>query len=358
VIKGLIHAYLLRFDPKLPGFDRFASMLREMVGYWDWDWADRQRQHRMFEPAAGPALIARKVLFEVHPPPETLERLGLRGDLAAGGFAAGIFEATIIELQRDLERVPQLSPIRRVTDWALMKDGKSRFPKKNTVLIEALLLPWSAGAKPPAEIKTHIQEFLLATFLDPRLSPRHWNSVNADAIRVMMSWLARASLEVFLGVIDRTAAKQQWSARRRFWTAYFDAGVVADCWVVFGRNPAAIARQIADETNDTAMLSFGELQGGTKSADHAALLIRIGNLTIVEWSFNGYCRMWRRGNVNAPRFFRFGEGRAYGGADLADHCDFKKMHGGEWQKDVAEFIKAETGVRLPQAAYMPVGWRP
>jgi hypothetical protein len=187
---------------------------------------------------------------------------------------------------------------------------------------------------------------------DPRIAHAEWAGVSDEAKRVMFRWLARASLEQFLAVVDHTAIGHQWEFRRAFWGAYIDRNHVHDVWVAFGSTGKARAKQLAQEMEDPGMLSFSSLKGG--SPDQAVLLLQIGELIVADWSHNGTLRIWREQHQRAPKLYN-GE---YQAVALRQVADFDQRHTGDWQRYARDFIAEHTGIRIAVHEYMPRGrWR-
>jgi hypothetical protein len=114
---------------------------------------------------------------------------------------------------------------------------------------------------------------------------------------------------------------------------------VSNAWVAFASNGAAVARQMAKETDDNLMRRFAILGGA--SPDQAVLLLQIGDLFIADWSHNGKLRIWRRGNSNSPKFDEL----SYIATELRSGSDFDIAHlppdGWQTRAALATFTSAE-----------------
>ena len=165
----------------------------------------------------------------------------------------------------------------------------------------------------------------------------------------MIRWLAQATLEQFLKVVDRVAPNHQWDYRRAFWNAYIERRAVGNAWVAFGSSGTQIAKRLADHSGDALMRRFATLMAA--SSDHAVLLLQIGDLVIADWSHNGRLRIWRRSNPNAPELNR----SSYLAAELRGDADFETVHRPPdgWQSKAEAHIRKHTGIRLNEAEYMP-----
>jgi hypothetical protein len=286
-----------------------------------------------------------------------MDQFGLHGSLGAARFTAEAFRIACDRVGRDLVRTQTLAQVDILIDWGTA-DGELRYPTHAGGLAHALLLPWTKTSV-SEDIQKRVQNFLVERYGDPRLQAKRWNMVNDDAKRVIFSWLAKDSLNQFLDVVGTTAKAHQWEYRRAFWMAYFKAGHISESWVVFARNPAANARRLAAQMDNPSMRSFGEFQQSSgATADQAVLLLKIGALTVADWSHDGACRIWKGSNQAVPELYWHGR-KGYVKHGLTDGCDFQKTHWpqGNWQAEAAKFIGKHTDVWLAERDYMPPGWR-
>lgn len=348
-IKRLIHSYCLHFEPTHRGIRRIGSFLQEAVSnvVGRWDWPEKHRQYRLFDPDQAPREIAKLTVNSVDPRRE-LEKVGLTGQLSTSGLSAHIFLNALKTIQERLESNPKLEEVDRAIAWVRADDGGMPFSAHRRALANALLLPFTSQ-DPDQEIRTKIQSYLLDTFSDPRIDRGAWVGTDETARDVMIRWLAQATLEQFLRVVDRVAPKHQWDYRRAFWGAYIKKRMVGNAWVAFGSNGAHVARQIADRTDDKLMRRFAKLGGA--NADQAVLMLSIGDLVIADWSHNGRLKIWRRGNETAPELSM----PSYVAHDLRADSDFDTVHlpPDGWQRRAEVYIRRHTGINLSEAEYMP-----
>jgi hypothetical protein len=348
-IKRLIHCYCMNFDPEHAGILRIAAFLRESVisVRSQWEWPERHRQYMVFNPLHAPGQLARLTIQSVDPRGE-LVKSGLGGQLLAGGLAVHAFLSAMKDIQRKLENEPTLEDVERAIAWVHSDNGETYFSAQRSTLANAMLVPWTQ--KDPSEkVRQRIQNYLLDTLGDPRIDRGSWVGTQVSAREVLIRWLAHATLEQFLKVVDRVAPPHQWDYRRAFWSAYIEKGVVANAWVAFGSSGAQVANQIATRSADNLMRRFGRLTGG--GADQAVLLLSIGDLVIADWSHNGRLRIWRRGNKQAPEF----NSNAYLASDLRADSDFETVHlpPDGWQRKTEDHIRRHTDIRVSEAEYMP-----
>jgi len=340
-VRMLISAYLREFAPGRPELERIARVLSDLVTRWSWPWAERAASLRLFVPSKAPAALAEECLADSEPN-EALQQLGL-DHLHGQGLVLAAQLTTIHRLEADLAAGRETEGQReRVIRFAIGEGGVS--PRLRAPLADALLRPW-LDRPVPDDIKQEIQNFFLQHYGDPRLRPQRWGNVSDEARQVFRKWLARVALAQFLDVIDRLALAQHWVYRRAFWTAYFEREWIWDAQVALDRRGARLAKSLFGQDAPFATLD----DGGRKQilAGHAVLLMRLGNLTIADWSHNGQCAIWLEGNRCAPSLQR----AAYTSDDVDwPSADMRQVHAGAptyaWQRKVRDFIHQRTGLCL------------
>lgn len=342
----LASAYLRAYSPSAPAIRRVAQVLARLVQLWEWPWAARHRELRLFDPERGPGALAVACLDDDEPA-RVLAKLGLE-HLHGQGLVLAAQQLAVEKVEKALAagRDPDVR-LERLLRWVVDASGVA--PRLRGPLADALLRPWLSRPVPD-QLKERIQEFLLQHYGDPRIRPQRWMAVSEEARQVFRKWLARVALAQFLDVIDRLAFDRQWKYRRAFWTGYFDRDWVSDAQVAFGPGGATLAVQLFGRDAPFATL----VKGGRKQIDqnHAVLLFRLGDLVIADWSHNGRCAIWREGNRKAPSLRN--------GRYTSDDVDWLSadqswVHAGAanyaWQNKVRDFIADETGLLLHQRDY-------
>ena len=354
--RRLVRYYLMNFDPSMPTFQHIGSFLsrhKTDCGLW----SERHTRFGIFDVRAGPHKLADEAMSPGTTPRKFFEGIGFTGSLAAARLTGEAFLSACRKTQKSLEASTQASAddLRRLADWAVVNGTfvYGGIPQAKSAFAEGMLLPWSTR-NPSDEVREFVLGFMLGLFKDPRLSTTTWIGISEDAIRVMRRWLTKASLEQFLGVVDEVVAshhKHMWDTRRKFWRAYYDREYMREAWVVFGRRGVEYARRLADRKDrpDANDLGFGSFaQGSVQDQTQAVLIMCIGTLVVADWSHNGFCHIWHEYSEDAPRLYK----ATYTRSDLTTGSAFKKMHSGTWWPDVHDFIRGETGVRLPEYEYM------
>src|SRR6266540_2875151 len=143
-IKRLIHCYCINFDPNHRGIQRIASFLRESVSSVEgrWEWPERHRRYRIFDPAQAPRELAR-VTINSNNPRKELEKVGLSGQLSVSGLSAHIFLNALKVIQANLEKSEVPEDVDRAIAWSRTDDGRMCFSAHRDALANALLLPWT-----------------------------------------------------------------------------------------------------------------------------------------------------------------------------------------------------------------------
>jgi hypothetical protein len=348
-IKRLIHCYCVHFNPRHRGIQRIGAFLREAISSIEgrWEWRERQRSQMLFDPAQAPQRLT-LLTIDSKNPREELEKVGLTGQLLVSGLSSCVFLNALKIIQKRLEADANPEEVDRAVAWVQNERGGMYFSAHRGALANALLLPWTKK-DPDHACRQKLQSYLLDNWSDPRIDGGSWIGTDEAARDVLIRWLAQATLEQFLKVVDRVAAKHQWDYRRAFWNAYIEKRVVGNAWVAFGSEGTHVATGLAEETGDALMRRFATLGGA--GANQAVLLLRIGDLVVADWSHNGRLRIWRRGNPKAPEFNM----KSYVAMDLRADCDFDTVHlpPDGWQGKAEAYIRRNTGIRLIEAEYMP-----
>jgi hypothetical protein len=217
-------------------------------------------------------------------------------------------------------------------------------------VFEGLILPFE-DTQPHEHIRKRLKDVIVKSYGDPRLAGtgRSWPYLQNDpgqdkrwrGMAVIKRWLVADSIDLFFLIIDRHAIDRQWRRRRALWKGYFDQGDIENAWLILGVQPTETARRIKIE-EENSELEWGTLRGA--GSDQSVLLMTVGDVTVLDWSHSGAFRAWRSDNANIPSFYR---GSYDAGEDLRTEPDFRKVHGGDWEPDVINFIRNETGITPP-----------
>lgn len=346
-----IDAYLDGFDDANETILTLARKLEAMVSRWPWrekdDWPAKISQFSLLDPSKAPDVLAGHIMAAEKGAKKVLQDAGLD---TVGRRFGGLVEAAFRSACHLVARMRGQDAVigqHVLIEWARDDAGRFGYPRSWPDFVEASLNPWKL--EDPSEAHKSVLLKMLEGFGggDPRTAPQRWRSVmdrSPEAYAVLMRWLTRASVLQFLDIVDRLmpdhASKLMWSYRRAFWMSYLlsdgsTPGIDA-AWVAFGDDGARLARKVAQETGDKSFTAFGKQSD--KSAQHAALILQIGDLTIVDWSHSAKYQVWKRGDRGSPALFkdRYQYGELYSAPIQESHVSPKTF---SWQKNLAKIIE-------------------
>jgi len=353
---GLIDTYLDSFSISDEDVRMLARQLNETCKNWPWKerdkWPSAIEKYSLFDLDTAPAKLAKAAMDRKDVSvPFVLEEAGLDTPSRQIG---NLSELAFVEAARSVARLrgkPAIEPQNRLIEWA----GREKlvFPNAWPQYASGLLMPWS-GERPPPDHGQILTKVVKDYAGDPRLSPARWADVDESAITVIKSWLMRDSFEMFFSVVDRviTDRPDMWADRKAFWKGYLDRGEITDAWVVLGSSIAAEADRVRRQTGNDAFGQYGTLSTkyGSKTPQHAALMMKIGQCTIVDWSHNGRYHIWTfEADVEPPKFYKAKQGRSftseYSPAELERGSEFYGVHDtyGRWKRHIAQVLQKRRG---------------
>lgn len=345
--RPLIEAYLREFPTESVGFKRLSKAAEAAAARHEspWPWAERARRFRLFEPTRALPHFGRAILDHG---PGILAEAGLLGGLEHGRFAQEALRHACNAAASDPNAEDATSKLVVVANGVAIVPGAA--------LVRGLLKPWSTR-RPSPELQRRILASLVRRYGDPRLERTRWDGLRleiaqsygddveaAGIIDRVRFWLVEAAVHQFLDVVDYDADPAQWRYRKAFWLSYLDKGYIEDAWVAFGPDAAIRARAMTEEVAGTPRM-FADLHGGYQPSQ-SVLLMRIGDLTVGDWSHTGRCRFWSKGS-KASAVFKTKNGQwksSYNATDLRrlDRLDTELPHPGAatfaWQYNFNELI--------------------
>jgi hypothetical protein len=290
-LRYLIEAWLRDFAPQAPRIALAGQEIQRLLANSSdsrlEQWRAAQDRFRLFEAAEGPAMLAEAILNAPQPVPTMLEMACLADQARAVGAYLRFAQAELLaRLPIVLEQPSARARLARAC--AFLTNGKAlRFDDTQAAIARAFCAPWFDTSRSlDADLQREVKDFLVAQIGNPQLRPGSWAGAEREAA-LIKRWLARASLEVFFGLIADHALDAQWTYRQAFWSACLAKGAIDDAWLVLGGNVHASARARRELGTD-----FGLLESAGASANQSVLMLRIGPLVIAEWSHNGSLRAW------------------------------------------------------------------
>ena len=370
---NLIEAWIAAFDPRDPTMDLSGQRIIEVL-MPDHDrrldfWREAQKRVAFFDAGAGPAKLAGWLLSGPEPVSEALTATGLDDPIRGGG---GYAKAVQMRVQTAVETALRSRWADQALERALLflepGDGL-RFPYLRTAMARDLTSPWrDQGLQPPESARAVVCDFLVKHLKDPRTNAGNWQAVGGETTSLVRRWLVRASLDMFFGLISQFALDEHWQWRAAFWKACMDRcnerGVPFDAWVALGPRVREFARASRELHG-----AFGRIAGAGVQGNHSVLLMRVGPVTLCDWSHNGALRAWPNDWRNVPQLYK----TEYARSELTGKClDFPPnpaygskgeatgkglTHYGSdrnyWQSSAAELLARRTGVRLTVADWRP-----
>lgn len=367
LLKRLIDAWFLNFDSSDVSFAEVGRQIDHHLEIRNAGllatWKEANKNFDLFNSSVGPGRIADRILEEDSSNVLSVCRLDTPVR-ATSGYLKAVHHALS-------SRLPKLL----VTDQSVDIFGRAkaffvpgphlRFdtPETDGGMADGLVGPWlRAGRQPSENLKSEVLTFLREHLGDPRVDEkRRWANSSEGTRQRVRAWLSKLSLDAFFDVVGRFAGDagmgHQWKARKAFWRMCLEKGHIEDSWLVLGDS---VVRAISD--NVELRGSYGRLLDGDPR--HSVLLMRIGNLVLSEWTYNGKLRAWPEDWKNSPRLFRSRYRRSQvTGSGLefpapADRPDLSRTtpdgvsHTVVWQGRVAALLQKKEGIVL-----QPNDWR-
>lgn len=201
-----------------------------------------------------------------------------------------------------------------------------------------------------------VRDIVQKNYDDPRVELKTWPSIpdviggqrqKLECVDKVKQWKIFQSIHIFFKIIDRVKApgdvKHHFPQRKKFWENYFNRGFVSDAWVAFGSEGDCIA-QLMLRNNDIEIegLQWGCIAG---ESSRSVLMMKIGTLTIMEWSHSGACRIWDSTDNKAPKLLK----KRYQTQDFMNdptrHDKVTHTANGSWKQKLKRIIDQDSGVR-------------
>ena len=353
-MKSLMINYLKHFSSGSEETRRLAKIIHKYRHLLSVQWVGLCNKFGLLEPEVAARKIATIAMQTTEPSP--LQHLRNAGFPEMVLYTGSVEKAFLFALHSFKDSFAILKDkdahdyLDKILLWA-QPHGDLAYKNQKHELINALLEPWQEK-NPGPELQKKIQSFLLQHFNDPRINRSKWFGASENSQLVIKKWLTRVALKEFINVVSQTA-NQDWVYRRNFWEAYLNRAVIDEAWVAFAPQALSLARHAFENNTGFAQLLTAS---GNIQHNHSALIMKIGGLTIVDWSHTpGGCRIWREGNLKAPKLYE----PKYNKKDLQKvqnaSSDFNTSHansaGKHWQNKVARYIAEHTGIRVMRSEY-------
>ena len=155
--------------------------------------------------------------------------------------------------------------------------------------IDALLEPWY-GRAPDSDHQRLIEARLLAAYSDPRIrSTGVWSLISARARRVILQWLAGATIELFFDIVTQAVtgdpSEHMWPVRRSLWKELFDEDRITEAW--FALSDAGVRCRRASSSpgrRDPARHSVATILLSSQDRAKCLLIMNVQGRWVVEGS--------------------------------------------------------------------------
>lgn len=349
LMKSLLLGYLRIASSNSALCDSLRNILIRKIDLLPERWINRVDAFRLLDIPVGMKL-GKEILFSKEKTPiEVLEQAGLkRGLMLGGGFSKETFLSmcqllSLGHKEEVLERFLSLLEESNASDEPIYPFAH---PQSGDIasVCAALLKPYRSE-NPSDLIKNRIENFLLERFGDPRANRLRWSKVGEDEVGVLSRWLTKESFELLMQVLSSTNNTGQWKDRAKFWGHYIDHEFVSEVWVVFGPDAYRQAIRLVKEGEIKSRSAFGVLEKENIQPIHSAILMKIGDLIVSEWTHDGKIRIYSSSNPRKPKFYS----TRYSPNSIRDDSspDFVKVHLGAWEYDVETYIYRATNIPGP-----------
>ena len=361
ILRRLIDVWLLQFSCDDESFRDAGRLIGRYLATPQndilEDWKEIHKAYNLFDAKRGPKGVALRILEEANA--DSLASCRLDSPWrATSGYRRAVHSALCELLPTSLSSDHGLDVLERALKF--YAPAGLRFDEKGPTgaMADALVAPWIGRSRQPSDrLRTEVLTSLLRHLGDPRVNAKHrWTGASDESRQTVRSWLSKLSLDAFFDVVGKFAGTagmgHQWNARKAFWSVCLRHNHILDSWLVLGEN---VVRAVAD--NRELQSSYGRLADG--DANHAVLLMRVGNLIFAEWTYNGKLRAWPLDWKNAPKLFD----RRYYRSALTAACiqfpppldrpdlvvsgsDGLTHYRGIWQGRVAALLQRKEGIKL------------
>ncbi|MCY4221818.1 MAG: EH signature domain-containing protein [Thiotrichales bacterium] len=288
-LRTLFRKYIETFEPN----SRLTRVLAPVLKV-HWREADLPvealvTQFRIFDLDPSPAGVIAAFMAGQDDPFAALRALGVEAPHGPGLIAAAhpLFVTSLAPRVAKGES----AAARTLLSW--LKPGREHEPLQGAgaaQVIDALLEPWEKRA-PDADLQRLIEAHLLAAYGDPRIDSSSsgvwWPSISGVARRVILQWLAGATIEVFFDIVTRAvkgnSSGYMWPKRRKLWKELFDEDRITEAWFALSEAGVRVAEH--RQRKQEIPLAFGRNCSRTSQDRSKCLLImKVQGRWVVEGS--------------------------------------------------------------------------
>lgn len=353
----LFFTYGERFNPENAQFRQFSDgitrVLASALGMYAEHLRSLHRDFLYFDSERAPSMLAKALFENQGAVVQTVRDTLLCWDgFSASNLGKAVLRSALIEFSEIQMR--QEHTLLRLLAWVDdLEVSISKLDEFRVLFADRILKVWS-NTQPSETTRRRVVDFFVQHYGDPRLAKHRtfqWQGVSLGAINVLLGWLTGDTLRLFMKILEDTA-DDIWRHRQAFWMAYYNHQHIEEAWVVLGDEAAAHARRF--KVKDSSLV-YGRLSGA--SPDKSVLMMRMGNLILVEWSHDGALRAYQDATPGIPELYQTNytasELRAMKSLDFHDGVNLNPelRHSGSdygsWQRKARDFFRKTVGVYLP-----------
>lgn len=358
LLKSLIFGYLRDFDLAKP---TYVTLLAELItahllGSESTEfqkWQSINSRFHLFSGTETPAACARGLSL-TDDAETSLNHIGLRGSNLWGGLSAEILLKKVQYAGRfDLHFWDQ------VKLW--FEKCAPTLTHREYNLVDAIASAYQ-GHNAEGDIRRAVSRYLVDRYGEPDPASPMWKDCLESTRELFNQWLLFENLEKFFDVIANYAEttggemRSQWGYRKAFWLAVHRTGAVSDLRIAAGKG-------LMETLGESRLKDrFGSKLVKLNDSDErrCALILQLGPITIVDFTHNAKCRIWKTG-PEQHQWFKGTKLTRYtfqGGADMRIRSHYEttgiahfssETYG--WQDAVAEFLSSYLPARLPRSSY-------
>ena len=198
------------------------------------------------------------------------------------------------------------------------------------------------GMEASETVRASVQSYALQEWQDPRIAGAdvRWRGISDKARDIFAHWITKEDIHFFFDVVAQACDDQKFEYRKTFWLAYLER--ITFCRPVLHKNCEYLFRHDPQALQYYRDRNPAELKGG--SSNQHVFIIQMGELTFVEFSTAGACRVYDTNelpfelrdseyNMNALRSPRFVRRVIHSNSDRYT-----------WQREFAAWLEDEIGI--------------
>lgn len=233
---------------------------------------------------------------------EIFSKLGISPDLQEGSLGEAIAKSLLAENFKKMTN-NDYSLLDRTLEYFVKNDEESiRLDHLHDTIIESLLGPFLTK-EPESLIKEKLTKFIDTYFGDPRGNPR-WHTVDHEIKKIPIKWKVGVTLSAFFKLLDDVALENEvhakhWPMRKAFWKELLDNGEILEAWIILGKRYLEVHDSYLEDN-----LHFGVFSTHKNiQPNHCAIIVKVREYTISEWSHNGATRVYFNNDERAPELY-------------------------------------------------------